>query len=125
MTQNEQTIGLLLVLLAMMLEALGQICFKHLADRSVHGVDPLSLVRHGWKHYWLFLGIACFVAEAGAWTMALGKLPISIAFPAGSVCFVFVALLSRVVLKEQVGKVRWYGIGLILAGVALVSVKIP
>jgi drug/metabolite transporter (DMT)-like permease len=122
---QQNTLGLALVCGAMMLESFGQICFKKTADRSVHGVDPLALLRHAWKHYWLFLGIACFLIEAMVWTLALRKLPISIAFPAGSICFVFVALLSRAFLREKVGAVRWGGIALILAGVLLVSVRIP
>jgi len=121
----QNTIGLCFVGAAMLLESFGQICFKHTADRSHEGVHPLALLRHAWKHYWLFLGIGCFAVEAFVWTLALSKLPISIAFPAGSVCFVFVALLSRMFLREKVGAVRWGGIALILAGVVLVSVRIP
>lgn len=125
MTEQQNTVGLMLVAVSMMLEAFGQICFKHTADRSVHGVDPVALLRHGWKQCWLFLGIACFVVEAFVWTLALSKLPISIAFPAGSICFVFVAVFSLVFLKEKVGRTRWAGIALILAGVLLVSLRIP
>ena len=125
MSPHQQTIGLLLVGGAMALEALGQLCFKHTANRSVHGVDPVALMLHGWKHHWLYVGIACFVIEAFVWTLALSKLPISVAYPAGSICFVFVALFSRLILKEHVERIRWYGIGLILAGVALVMIQIP
>lgn len=125
MSAHQQTIGLACVGAAMALEALGQLCFKHTANRSVHGVDPVALVRHGWKHHWLYVGIACFATEAFLWTLALSKLPISMAYPAGSICFVFVAVFSSVILKEHVDRIRWYGVGLILAGVALVMIRIP
>jgi drug/metabolite transporter (DMT)-like permease len=70
-------------------------------------------------------GLACFLVEAVVFTLALTKLPLSIAFPAGSMAFVFVALLSLLLLKEKVGKRRWFGIAMILCGVALVTVRIP
>jgi multidrug transporter EmrE-like cation transporter len=48
---------------------------------------------------------------------------VSIAFPAGSLCFVVVAVFSRIVFHEQVDFMRWIGITLILGGVTLVGLK--
>ena len=122
---TQYTLGLLLVLICVVFEALGQICFKVSAIRSRHGVDPLGVIRGSIQNYWMLCGVTCFLAEAAIWTIALTKLPLSIAFPAGSVSFVFVALLSFLILKERINKRKWVGIALILAGVALVSVRIP
>lgn len=119
------TFGLLLVAVAVFLESLGQICFKLSARHNEHGTHPLGVIRASLQNHWMICGVACFLAEAGVWTMALTKLPLSVAFPFGSIAFVFVALLSFLILKEKVGRQRWMGIALILAGVVLVSVRIP
>jgi multidrug transporter EmrE-like cation transporter len=122
---SHNTLGLLLVLLAVFLEAMGQICFKHSANANQHGSHPLGVIRASLQNHWMISGVVCFLTEAMVWTIALTKLPLSIAFPAGSVGFVFVALLSRLFLGEKVGRQRWIGIGFIIAGVVLVSVRIP
>lgn len=122
---SNYTFGLLLVLLGVFLEALGQLCFKLSAHHNEHGVHPWGVIRGSLQNHWMITGTACFLAEAAIWTIALTKLPLSIAFPAGSVSFVFVALLSFLLLKERVGKRKWAGIALILTGVVLVSLRIP
>jgi undecaprenyl phosphate-alpha-L-ara4N flippase subunit ArnE len=55
--------------------------------------------------------------------MALRLLDVSIAYPASSLCFVFVALLSKFWLQEQVGLERWIGLGFILGGVVLIGLS--
>ena len=122
---SQYTLGLLLVMVAVFLEAMGQICFKLSANHNRHGVDPLGVIRGSLQNHWMISGTACFITEAAIWTIALTKLPLSIAFPAGSVSFVFVALLSFLLLKERVGKRKWAGIALVLTGVVLVSLRIP
>jgi drug/metabolite transporter (DMT)-like permease len=66
-------------------------------------------------------GIALYAVEACLWTLALVHLPLTIAQPAGSIEFVLIALLSRLIFKEDVTPIRWVGITLILIGVALVT----
>ncbi len=122
---TDHTAGLLLVMLAVLLEAFGQLCFKLSAHHNQHGVHPLGVIRASLQNHWMVSAVACFLVEAALWTIALTKLPLSIAFPSGSLCFVFVAILSLLFLKERVGRQRWIGIALILAGVVLVSIRIP
>ena len=119
---NQYVMGLLLVGIAVLLEALGQLCFKMSAARNQHGAHPLGVLRSALTHHWVITGVACFLTEAALWTLALKALPLSVAFPAGSICFVFVALLSLLLLREKVGRLRWLGISLILAGVLLVTI---
>ena len=120
---DPRIIGLTLVWLAMLLEAFGQLFLKRAADRSADGARPFGLLRSLWRNRCLLAGIACFLADGVLWTGALSLLDLSVAFPAGSICFVFVALLSSLFLHERVGPGRWVGIGLILSGVALIWVQ--
>lgn len=114
-------LGLSFVLASVLLEACAQTAFKQAAELNAPGMRPLALLRDLWRNQRILAGIACFILEAILWTLALSHLPISIAFPAGSMVFVFVALLSRMFLHEQISLNRWIGIALILGGVILVG----
>jgi drug/metabolite transporter (DMT)-like permease len=124
-------IGLVCILGAAMLEAVGQICFKQAAEhphlprpRGVLAVlhYVAAMIGYAWRNKWILGGSVCFLTEVAFVSLAMQRLPASVVAPAGTVCFVFVALLSRLWLKERVGIERWVGIGLILVGVALVSI---
>jgi multidrug transporter EmrE-like cation transporter len=114
-------LGLPFVLASALLEAYGQTAFKQAAEWNAPGMRPFALLRGLWRNQRILAGIACFILEAILWTLALSHLPISIAFPTGSMVFVFVALVSRMFLHQQIAIHRWIGITLILGGVILVG----
>jgi len=114
-------LGLSFVLASVLLEACGQTAFKQAAETNAAGMHPFTLLRGLWRNQPILVGIGCFMLEALLWTLALSHLPISVAFPAGSMVFVFVALLSCIFLHEQISPSRWIGIALILGGVILVG----
>jgi len=70
---------------------------------------------------WISLGLLAYGCEVLLYTLALHFLEVSVAFPLGSLCFVGVALLSRIFLGEAVGRVRWLGILCIIAGAVFVA----
>jgi len=114
-------LGLSFVIASAVLEACSQTAFKQAAELDAPGMRPLALLRGLWRNQRILAGIACFILQTVLWTLALSHLPISIAFPAGSMVFVFVALASRMFLHEQINIHRWIGIALILGGVILVG----
>lgn len=101
--------GLVLVLVSTTLEGFAQVFLK----KSTHEGAARRL--------WLTLGVTAFLTEAVTWTGALHSLDVSIAFPMGSLAFVNVTILSRVMLKEKVALHRWLGVGFIIAGVILLG----
>ena len=113
-------LGMICVLADICLNAFGQLCFKQASEHPA-GVHPIALIQHCWRNKWILLGAVCFFTEVGVWTGALRMLPLSVAFPIGSLCFVLVALFSRLILKERVSISRWIGVALILIGVALIG----
>lgn len=114
-------LALSFVLASALLEAGGQTFFKRAATLNAPGMRPAALLRGFWRDQRILIGIAFFILEAIFWTLALSRLPITIAFPAGSMCFVFIALFSLIFLHEQIKINRWIGIALILGGVILVG----
>lgn len=101
--------GILLVLIATAIEGIAQVCLKKAA-----------LVASG-KGLWRVAGFACFGLETAVYTWSLRYLPVSMAFPLGSLSFVAVTLLSQCLLKERVTRMRWAGVVLILLGASLVA----
>jgi len=70
---------------------------------------------------WVLLGMAAYLVEIALYTAALHFLDLSVAFPLGSLCFVGVAILSKLFLGETVGRIRWLGVDCILAGTVFVA----
>lgn len=121
---SHRMIGILLVLCCVVIEAIGQICFKRAANHahgSTNGLSTLKKVFGRWP--WIGMGVGCFGVEWGFWTLALSLLPVSIAQPMASIELVVVALLSRMFLREKVGPRRIAGIALILFGTILVGLS--
>jgi drug/metabolite transporter (DMT)-like permease len=106
MTPN--AIGLPLLLAALTIESFAQLFLKIAATRPV-------------ARRWIAAGVAAMCVEVALYTAALHFLDVSVAFPIGSLCFVGVALLSKLFLGEAVGRTRWLGIGCILTGAVFVA----
>ncbi len=120
---SARTIGFACVVAAVLFEALGQLAFKRGAEQASSEDNLVVQAARWWRNRAVLLGIGCFIIEAFVWTMALRRLEVSMAFPAGSLSFVFVALLARFFLQEEVGLQRWIGIWLILGGVVLIGIS--
>jgi undecaprenyl phosphate-alpha-L-ara4N flippase subunit ArnE len=118
-----RVMGLTFVTIAVLFEAAGQLAFKYGAESAHADVSKWGPFRRLWRNRSVAVGIVCFVAQTVLWTMALRLLDVSIAFPASSLSFVFVALLSKFWLQEQVGLERWIGLGFILGGVVLIGLS--
>jgi len=118
-------LGVNLLILAMAVESLAQMCLK---VGAAGGPKILAAPYKDWAQlnriaatpaFWITLGILLYSLEILLWTLVLHRLDVSIAFPMGSLCFVGVALLSKIFLGESVSRLRWMGIVLILLGTAL------
>ncbi len=118
--------GILVLLAAIAMECAAQLCLKLGADRALHRRPeeperPVAALPDLPRRAWLLLGVSAYGVEVLLYTEALRFLDVSVAFPLGSLCFVGVALLSRVFLGEAVGRIRWLGVGCIVAGAVLVA----
>jgi drug/metabolite transporter (DMT)-like permease len=67
----------------------------------------------------LWVGIACFGLEFGAWFALLSLIPLSLAMLIGSINIVVVMLAGRLLFRERLDRMRVTGMWLIAFGVAL------
>ena len=103
-----------LVICSTTIEAFGQMALKKTA--TTKGSD-------GIKFGWLSAAMGCYVVEALVWTLVLQCLNVSIAYPMGSLSFVMIVLMSKLILQEKVQKERWLGVALILCGTAMLGLN--
>lgn len=116
----------LLVAFSIVLDVIGQLCFKL-------GLDRLPELEGGFrlKAFWgqvfnaplLWAGIGAYVVEFFIWLEALSRAPLSLVFPAAALAYCGVVLAGKVVLGETVSRRRWLGTLVITAGVMLVAIS--
>jgi drug/metabolite transporter (DMT)-like permease len=70
---------------------------------------------------WVALGVVLLVLWMMSRMTLLSWADLSYVLPVTAIGYVLVALVGRIFLQEQIPTRRWAGIGLIVAGVALVS----
>jgi drug/metabolite transporter (DMT)-like permease len=95
--------------------ACGQVLFK-LTARSLQ--SGASLLTAALSPY-LLCGIALYGAMTLTWIWLLTKLELSRAYPFMALSFVFVPLLSVLILGEHISPKYWLGIALIICGLLL------
>jgi drug/metabolite transporter (DMT)-like permease len=113
---SSRSLGLLFVLAALSAEAFAQAALKHAAGKDK---NLLRMLRIGGP--WVAMGILLLLVDGATWTLALQRLPVSMAFPLQSLGLVAIALISRIFLGETISSRRWLAIGLILAGTVMVG----
>lgn len=104
------------------LSAIAQLLMKFgmLGVRS-SGATGNSLLIAAVINPYVFSGFAAYGIGAVLWLKVLSQADLSLAYPMVSLGFILVAMLSWVVLGEQLPLVRILGIALIVVGVALIG----
>ena len=100
-----------------LLDTVGHLAFKSAA------VTEHEIELQRWKTMLssppLWIGIACFCLEFGAWFALLSLIPLSLAMLIGSINIVVVMLAGRLLFHERLDRMRVAGMWLIAIGVAL------
>jgi drug/metabolite transporter (DMT)-like permease len=109
---------------AVVLEVIGQVAFKRGSIGAVRASQNASVLRY-WhnllREAWIQLGIAVHVVGLLFWIAALTLLPLSIAFPLGSLSYCGVAIAGHYWLGEKINHRAVAAIAMITAGAALVG----
>ena len=106
---SRTVLGLCLILVCAVIEGLAQISWK------TASVQPER------SRLWIAVGVVAYGMEIALYTLALTLVDVSVAFAMGSLSFVSVAILSRLLLGEKISWMRGAGLLLILSGVALMG----
>ena len=114
-----------LVAFSIVLDVMGQLCFKI-------GLDRLPELEGGFRlnAFWgqvfnapmLWAGIGAYVIEFFVWLEALSRAPLSVLFPAAALAYCGAVFAGKVSLGEHVSRRRWLGTLVITLGVMLVCI---
>jgi len=113
------TLGLLAA--AILLEVLGQICFK-LGTRRASRIRSSAgdgVSHAGYLNRWIGLGLAAYVVELSVWLAVLSTSQLSQAFPLLALSYCGVAIASRLIFDELLRAPAVVGICLITFGAAM------
>jgi drug/metabolite transporter (DMT)-like permease len=66
-------------------------------------------------------GLALFAIAAAVWLFVLSRASLSFAYPFAALTYLIIVLVDRFILHETIPPARWVGVGLIMAGIVLVS----
>ena len=69
----------------------------------------------------LWLGLTLFGVSAVFWLVVLSRVDLSVAYPFVGLSYIVVVLFSRLFLHEQVTALRWLGVVVVAAGIALIG----
>ena len=75
----------------------------------------------GLDSWWVWGGIVFVIFSFLSWLYVLKHIPLSVAFPLSNVVHIFVPLASWIFLGEQISRLRWCGITLVLVGILVVA----
>ena len=98
----------------------GQLAFKAAASEPGHR-NGTERWRFMLARPWLWVGIACYVAEFLVWLAFLSLVPLSDGVLLGSINIVAIMILGRVLFREKLAPMRVAGIVLVSIGVAIVG----
>ncbi len=107
-------------ILNVLVDSGGQLAFKAAASEPGHR-DGTERWRFMLARPWLWVGIACYVAEFLVWLAFLSLVPLSDGVLLGSINIVAIMILGRVLFREKLAPMRVAGIVLVSIGVAIVG----
>ncbi len=105
--------GLVFVFLTVICTVTGQILMKKGVMREGGNLKLILTLTGG----------LCYVGGFVLWLKALKLLPLSIAYPLGSIAYVMVVFFSAIFLSEPLTIFKIIGVGLICAGVFFISLN--
>lgn len=116
-------LNLILFLIGVIVASVGSVVLKVAAGKinSFVFIDELQFLLLIVSEPILWLGIFLYFVPAVIWVYLLKTIPLTTLQPAMSLTYVVTALISIFILGEAVSVVKWFGILMILIGVAIVS----
>ena len=100
----------------------GQLAFKAAASQP-GDLDGMARWRFMASKPWLWIGVACYVAEFIFWLAFLSLVPLSDGVLLGSINIVAIMIAGRILFQEKLAPLRVASSVLVSIGVAVVGLR--
>ncbi len=112
---------IVLTLFTTLLMVTGQMLFK-LGSAGKDFSSPAAILKVIFTPY-ILLALSLYAGTTVLWMYILSRAPLSKVYPIQSLAFGLVLILSALFLRESVPLNRWIGVGIILIGVFVATMK--
>lgn len=121
-----RAISVILLIISVVFAVAGQLTLKAAMNRigRIGGAEVSQAgdtLARAVKEPVLWLGLILFGISALFWLVVLSRVPLSIAYPFVGISYILIVLLARVVLNEHVPLMRWLGVVVVAAGIAIIG----
>jgi multidrug transporter EmrE-like cation transporter len=114
--------GFVLLTIAVVFNGAANVLMKKGMIGADTGGGAGSMVKHYLTSWPVIVGLVLFAVNVVAYTQALARLPLSVAYPIMvALTGIIVITGSHLLFKESIGWIQWAGYGLIMAGVVCVA----
>ncbi len=120
---------ILLVLVAEIFTAIGQVLLKKSANAagSSHDLRQLSgharLLKDVVTQPTLWAGFVAMAAGLIVWIIALAQGDLSLVYPLGSIQYIIILFSAHFLLGEKIDKMKFVGTFLVVAGIVLITIS--
>lgn len=101
------------------MEGVTHLCLKKGASAHCES-DGIAYYLQLLRNRWVIAGLLTYLIDNIIWLFILSIVPLSIAFPLTGMQKVFIIFFSVLVLRENVSRAEWWGIGITAAGIGLI-----
>ena len=119
--------GLLFVALTVAFTVVGQLAVKsgmgQVGSSPTQPGDLLSFLLRAFTNPRVVFGLVCAVVASAAWTVAVSRVPITVAYPFLSLGMVLVLAFGGAVFGEAVPLTRWIGVLIVFVGIVIASLN--
>lgn len=117
--------GYVLIIISVLFNVGAQLLLKKgvtIFEKLDFSIDTMIKLFVGiFTNIYIFSGMFCFVMSAFLWLFVLTKIQVSIAYPLGSLGYIFTAILAYFILNEPLTMAKIIGIALICVGVFVLT----
>lgn len=123
-----RAISLVLLLVSVSFAVAGQLTLKWAMDRigrigSAQISDAGDTLIRAAREPRLWLGLFLFGVSALFWLVVLSRIDLSIAYPIVGISYILIVLFARLFLNEHVPTLRWVGVVVVAAGIAIIGLS--
>ena len=123
-----RAVSLILLLVSVSFAVAGQLTLKWAMDRigrigSAQVSEAGDTILRAAREPRLWLGLFLFGVSALFWLVVLSRVDLSIAYPIVGISYILIVLFARLFLNEHVPLLRWVGVVVVAAGIAIIGLS--